>query len=64
MEEPKRVQFTTVDPIQKNENKTSPRKTVRFKLDLPSTTDTACPEFSFSELLKSVTVSADFSLER
>ena len=64
MEEPKRVQFTTLEGSQKNEKTASLRKSVRFNLDLPATTDTTCPEFSFTELLKSVAVSADFGLER
>lgn len=64
MEEPKRVQFTTIDNNQKDDKKPSPRKTVRFKLDLPATTDTTCPEFSFNELLKNVSVSTSAGLER
>lgn len=64
MEEPKRVQFTTIGPNQKDQKKESPRKTVRFNLDLPATTDTACPEFSYSELLKNVSVSASCGIDR
>ncbi|XP_053399236.1 ubinuclein-2-like isoform X2 [Mercenaria mercenaria] len=54
MEGPKRLQFTTLGPPGKQEKKDVTPKTHRFNLDIPESTDTTCPEFFYTELLKTI----------
>ncbi len=58
MAEPRRLEFTTIAPTQK------PKKEVpcapasqRFTLTLTDSTETTCPEFSYTELVKNAVVS-------
>jgi hypothetical protein len=57
MEGPKRLEFTTLGPPGKPEKKDVTPKTYRFDLDIPESTDTTCPEFFYTELLKTIPVS-------
>ncbi|XP_060566913.1 ubinuclein-1-like [Ruditapes philippinarum] len=54
MEGPKRLEFTTLGPPGKPEKKDVTPKTYRFDLDIPESTDTTCPEFFYTELLKTI----------
>lgn len=57
MAEPKRLQFTTVSPPNTEEKKKTPQICHRFTLSLSASTDTTCPEFSYTDLVKSKLVS-------
>ena len=57
MDGPKRLQFTTVGQVESKPKKDESVKTYRFDLKLPDSTDTTCPEFFYTELLKTVPVS-------
>lgn len=59
MEGPKRLPFTTLGPPGKQEKKILTPKTHRFELDLTESTDTTCPEFFYTELLKTLTSGDD-----
>ncbi|WAQ99138.1 UBN2-like protein [Mya arenaria] len=52
MEGPKRLDFTTVGPVGTEQKKAPTPKTFRLVLDLSDSTDTTCPEFFYSELVK------------
>lgn len=62
MEGAKRLQFTTVGPPGKQDKKIATPKTHRFELDITDSTDTTCPEFFYTELLKTLPVSVKMSL--
>lgn len=62
MEGAKRLQFTTVGPPGKQDKKIVTMKTHRFELDITDSTDTTCPEFFYTELLKTLPVSVKMSL--
>lgn len=57
MDGPKRLQFTTVGPVETKSKPEKVEKTYRFNLELDDSTDTTCPEFFYTELLKTVPVS-------
>lgn len=57
MEGPKRLQFETVGPTETKPKKGPTPKTFRFDLDLSDSTDTVCPEFFYSDLVKPSSVS-------
>jgi hypothetical protein len=60
MAEPRRVQLTTVTPLEPSQKpKKVTKPSVRFNLVLTETTDKICPEFSFTELLKNALVSRE-----
>ncbi|XP_064608592.1 ubinuclein-2-like isoform X2 [Liolophura sinensis] len=52
MEEPRRLQFTTIGPSNREKKKQAPCQTIRINLDLTEANDDSCPEFSYVELLK------------
>ncbi|KAH3842177.1 hypothetical protein DPMN_115672 [Dreissena polymorpha] len=56
MEGPKRLTFTTVGPPVPEPKKVTVPKTFRFDLDLSETTDTTCPEYFYTELVKTILV--------
>lgn len=64
MEGPKRLPFTTLGPPGKQEKKSVTPKTHRFDLDLTESTDTTCPEFFYTDLLKTIPVSHQNVLAR
>ncbi|XP_046572244.1 ubinuclein-1-like isoform X2 [Haliotis rubra] len=52
MAEPKRLEFKTITPTQKPKKKLSYPAADRFSLTLTDSTETTCPEFSYTELVK------------
>lgn len=52
MEGPKRLEFTTIASPGNKEKKITTQETRRFDLDLSDSTETACSEFFYSDLLK------------
>ncbi|XP_050417018.2 ubinuclein-2 isoform X1 [Patella vulgata] len=52
MAEPKRIQLTTVTAVEKEKKSKSTPKTIRINLTLKDSTDTTCPEFSYTELTR------------
>ncbi|XP_071086935.1 ubinuclein-1-like isoform X1 [Haliotis cracherodii] len=52
MAEPKRLEFKTITPTQKPKKKLSYPPADRFSLTLTDSTETTCPEFSYTELVK------------
>ncbi|XP_067663591.1 ubinuclein-1-like [Haliotis asinina] len=52
MAEPKRLEFKTITPTQKPKKKLSYPPSDRFSLTLTDSTETTCPEFSYTELVK------------
>ena len=62
MDGPKRLAFTTLDPVtKKTEKEKKVEKTLRLEVDLLDSTDTTYPEFSYTDLVKSATVSHSMS---
>lgn len=58
MAEPKRLEFKTITPTQKPKKKLSYPPADRFSLTLTDSTETTCPEFSYTELVKNAVVSS------
>nr|CAD7394971.1 unnamed protein product [Timema cristinae] len=54
MSEVKRTSLTSISSNKKEKKSKHQSKTVRFFLTLPESNEEACPEFNYSELLKSV----------
>lgn len=52
MAEPKRLSFTTVTQAKEDRSKEKDPKTVRLELTLKPSTDTTCPEFFYTVLVK------------
>ncbi|XP_011429640.3 ubinuclein-1 isoform X2 [Magallana gigas] len=52
MAEPKRLSFTTVTQAKETKPKKKDSKTVRLQLTLKPSTDTTCPEFFYTDLVK------------
>ncbi|XP_062566626.1 ubinuclein-1-like isoform X2 [Saccostrea cucullata] len=52
MAEPKRLSFTTVTQTKEVKSKKKDPKTVRLELTLKPSTDTTCPEFFYTDLVK------------
>ena len=46
-----------VETVEKEKDKGKPRKTIRFNLTLTESSEEACPEFSYNELVKNALVS-------
>lgn len=56
MAEPKRLAFTTVTQTKESNPTKKDPKTVRLELTLKPSTDTTCPEFFYTDLVKNEVV--------
>ena len=61
--EHRRIELSSIQPKTKQDKSKKLPPTLRFDLELNEPTKDACPEFSYTELLKDVLVSEEFPIE-
>ncbi|XP_018015927.1 ubinuclein-1 isoform X2 [Hyalella azteca] len=51
MDEPKKIQLTSLSSVKTDKKKMKYKKAIRIKIDLPESNEKSCPEYNYGELL-------------